>query len=333
LQRGAVFYDFYSDQSYLLDVFSAAVRDGRNNVLHRRLFVVQTESNGQLSIRQPTIFLDLVPSPKGTTPPDDPMLSSPNRDLLMKKLWEDALQKFQAEVSVARQKEITTIEQHISISLNTIIDRENQKFAQLIEEKESGSREAGLDGRLKQIEDHLMALNARLELRQTELKQEKQCTIDDMRHYGQVWVLPHPERNDPDLLSMVSDVSIEKRVVAEAIRYERSLGRMAESVESENRGFDLISRSRDPLNPQVRFIEVKGRASIGGIALTDNEYKTAERLKDDYWLYVVYNCATAPELHRVKDPTRMDWVSRIRIEHFLVNTESILRFEQDGEEA
>jgi hypothetical protein len=249
----------------------------------------------------------------------------------MQTLWEEALQKFQAEISTARQKEIATIEQHVRISLNTIIDRENQKFAQLFEAKAAGSKEAGLDGRLKVIEEHLMALNTRLEQREAELKQEKQCTVDDVRHYGQVWVLPHPERDDPDLLAMVSEVSIERRAVAEAVRYERSLGQLVESVESENRGFDLISRSPDPLNPQVRFIEVKGRASIGGVALTDNEYKTADRLKDDYWLYVVYNCATTPELHRVKDPTRMDWVSRIRIEHHLVNTESILRFEQEGE--
>ncbi len=29
---------------------------------------------------------------------------------------------------------------------------------------------------------------------------------------------------------------------------------------------------------------------IGEVALTTNEYKTAERLKNDYWLYVVFNC-------------------------------------------
>jgi len=55
------------------------------------------------------------------------------------------------------------------------------------------------------------------------------------------------------------------------------------SVEKENRGFDLISRKPHPEDPQtaieVRFIEVKGRATVGEIALTMNEYKTAERLK------------------------------------------------------
>ncbi len=44
----------------------------------------------------------------------------------------------------------------------------------------------------------------------------------------------------------------------------------------------------------VRFIEVKGRAEAGEIALTTNEYNTAKRLKKDYYLYVVTLCATAP---------------------------------------
>ena len=80
----------------------------------------------------------------------------------------------------------------------------------------------------------------------------------------------------------------------EAIRHEEARGWVVESVEKENRGFDLISRRPHPEDPktfiEVRFIEVKGRAGVGEVALSDNEYKTAERLKSDYWLYVVFNC-------------------------------------------
>jgi len=35
---------------------------------------------------------------------------------------------------------------------------------------------------------------------------------------------------------------------------------------------------------------VKGRAGVGVVALSENEYRTAQRLKADYWLYVVFNC-------------------------------------------
>ena len=47
---------------YRLDVFSASIRDGRGNVLNKRLFVIQTSIDGQLTVRQPTMFLDLTAS-------------------------------------------------------------------------------------------------------------------------------------------------------------------------------------------------------------------------------------------------------------------------------
>lgn len=50
----------------------------------------------------------------------------------------------------------------------------------------------------------------------------------------------------------------------------------------------------------MRFIEVKGRAGVGEVALTDNEYKTAQRMTKDYWLYVVFNCGTTPQLHLIR---------------------------------
>jgi len=68
----------------------------------------------------------------------------------------------------------------------------------------------------------------------------------------------------------------------------------------EHPGFDLLSIL--PGNER-RCIEVKGRASTGEIEVTDNEWARACNLRDDYWLYVVYHCATpTPQLVRVQDP-------------------------------
>jgi hypothetical protein len=52
----------------------------------------------------------------------------------------------------------------------------------------------------------------------------------------------------------------------------------------------------------VPFIEVKGRAGVGVVALSENEYRTAQRLKADYWLYAVFNCGGRAELHPVWRP-------------------------------
>lgn len=61
--------------------------------------------------------------------------------------------------------------------------------------------------------------------------------------------------------AMVRDEEIECNAVKAVIEYERAHGREVESVEKDNRGFDLISRRPHPEDPQtaieVRFIEAK----------------------------------------------------------------------------
>jgi hypothetical protein len=133
------------------------------------------------------------------------------------------------------------------------------------------------------------------------------------------------------LAPMVRDEEIERIAVAEAIRYEEARGWIVESVESENRGFDLISRRPHPEDAktflEVRFIEVKGRAGVGLVALSENEYRTAQRLKGDYWLYTVFNCAGAPELHTIQDPARLGWKPVMTVEHYQVAAGEILAAE------
>ena len=80
----------------------------------------------------------------------------------------------------------------------------------------------------------------------------------------------------------------------------------------------------------MRFIEVKGRAHVGEVALTSNEFKTAERLKDDFWLYVVFNCATDPECHVVRNPAKMGWKPVRVVEHYHVGAQAILQAEQEA---
>ncbi|HOZ49950.1 MAG TPA: SNF2-related protein [Candidatus Hydrogenedentes bacterium] len=333
LKRGTVFYDLHHAEPYRLDVFSASVKDGLGRCLHRKLFVVQTNLDGSMSIRQPTIFLDLALAPKATATPNDDGL--PHRASVEQHLIENALNPFLSEITDERTREVSVIAQHIEISLNAIINRVQLQFADLTAQKEMGSTEtylpagtAGLDGRLKMMEDRLFELNGRLESRQEELQKERQCMIGDIECVGRAWVLPHPERSAPSIAPMVRDEEIERIAVQEAIRYEEARGCVVQSVEAENRGFDLVSRRFDAVDPtllvEYRYIEVKGRAGVGEIALTSNEYKTAERLKKDYWLYVVYNCGTTPEIHTIQDPARMDWKALVKVEHYQVAARTVL---------
>ena len=111
------------------------------------------------------------------------------------------------------------------------------------------------------------------------------------------------------------DAGVEAIAVEVATAYEESLGAVVTDVSKPELarragltdwpGFDL--RSRHPASgdgaAEERAIEVKGRAGSGDVHVSDNEWARACNLRDDYWLYVVYDCATPrPRLVRVRDP-------------------------------
>jgi superfamily II DNA or RNA helicase len=327
MQRGSVFYDLHHPRPYLLDVFSAAIKDGRGNPLHRKLFVVQTEPEGTLTIKQPTIFLDLALAPKGTSAPDVGGL--PARQQLEQALIERALNPFLAEVAAERHRETEIVARHVEISLNEMIHRQSLRHAEVAEAYEKAPDVPLNAANLKQSEDRLDELNGRLERRREELQQEGQCAIGEIRLVGRAWVLPHPERSSPAVAALVSDDEIERIAVRFVTALLEAEGWQVESVETENRGFDLIARKPHPEDPKtaidVRFVEVKGRAGVGEVILSDNEYRTAVRLKKDYWLYAVFNCASKPQAHIVQDPARLGWEPLVKIEHYHVSANELLR--------
>ncbi len=134
--------------------------------------------------------------------------------------------------------------------------------------------------------------------------------------------------NGPEAQADLRFATIERIAVQAAVAFEEARGCKVVSVESDTRGFDLISRRpiSDTAREQIetRFIEVKGRAAVGEIALTANEYKTAQRLSDDYWLYVVFNCTSQPQVTTIQNPARFDWVPLSKIDCYRLGAETIL---------
>jgi len=120
---------------------------------------------------------------------------------------------------------------------------------------------------------------------------------------------------------------IEHIAVRAAIVFEETRGCKVESVESDTRGFDLVSRRADVSREEIetRFIEVKGRAGVGEIALTANEYKAAQSLGDEYWLYVVFNCASEPRVTAIQNPARLEWEALSKIDCYRIPAEGLLR--------
>ena len=327
LRRGTIFFDLHSTESYRVDFFAASIKDGQGNTLNRRLFVMRTDIDGNPVLRQATMLHDVVPAPAGTAIPTD--TAFPDRRSVETSLVDLVLKPFLAEVSAERTRENQLVRRHTEISLGELIHRQNLQLADFISKRESGHTYLGLAGNIAQAEKHLDELNRRLEDRLEQLAMQQHCVIGDITHLGRAWVVPHPARTDPDIAPMVRDEEVEKIAVRAAVRHEEERGWVVTSVEADNRGFDLISRRPNPIDPtnyiEVRFIEVKGRAGVGEVGLSANEYKTAQRLRDDYWLYVVYNCKAEPlQIHLIHDPVRLGWKPIVRVEQYHLTAKDIL---------
>jgi hypothetical protein len=106
------------------------------------------------------------------------------------------------------------------------------------------------------------------------------------------------------------DVKVEMAAMRMAWAFEEAAGARVIDVHTaelaraaglpENPGFDLLS-----LRPggEKWAIEVKGRAATGEIEISANEWAKACNMRETYWLYVVYDCATPTQrLARVRDP-------------------------------
>ncbi|MBI4794721.1 MAG: DUF3883 domain-containing protein [Deltaproteobacteria bacterium] len=162
-------------------------------------------------------------------------------------------------------------------------------------------------GELSRIKERQQALWAQREKALATLRQEPELISP-----GKVTFLAHAlvgPASDPEDQKRY-DKAIEAAAVRVAWAYEESCGASVKDVStperaraaglSERPGFDLLSRHTEG---EERAIEVKGRARIGDIEVSENEWARACNLREGYWLYVVYDCATpCPRLLRVRDP-------------------------------
>jgi superfamily II DNA or RNA helicase len=159
----------------------------------------------------------------------------------------------------------------------------------------------GADGRLRKAEIQKETYEQRMAARLVEVERSRAVSRGPVVVLGTALVLPAQAREADGNAPRVSDEDIEHIAVDVATHYETDHGWAVTSVEADNVGFDL----RSLRDGSRRCIEVKGRASVAMVELTWGEFAKAQELGEDYWLYVVLDCARPePRLYRVQDPAR-----------------------------
>ena len=183
---------------------------------------------------------------------------------------------------------------------------------------ELATARARLTGKARAGDSRAQAELAKLKERQRGLATERDRRLGELRaepdqvRVGEVELLSHAlvvPSQDPEETRRF-DAEVEAIAMRVATAYEESFHAEVQDVSrpalarraglTDWPGFDLLSVRPDDGR---RAIEVKGRAGVGDVEVSENEWARACNLRDGYWLYVVFDCATPrPRLVRVRDP-------------------------------
>ena len=318
LSRGACFHSLGHEEPARIDFYRARVVDGLQQTIHERLFAVEMRDNQPPRLTEPQALGNLTPA--GIPEVMPAVASQPEEEGW---LYQNALSPFIDEVRRERTGELQRIADHVELSLTEVLLRTDQEVGRALEDVDN--RVQGAEGRLAQAENRHGAALERRERRRRELTQQQALTLQGVERLTTVLVLPHPDRDDPEVRNLRPSEETELTAMRVVMEHEEAQGRQVEDVSARNLGYDV--KSLDMKTGDLKLIEVKGLATeTGNILLSPNEHRVAEDRPDCFWLYVVTNCAAEPQLREpIADPARFGWHEVSKVQHYWLQVDAMTR--------
>jgi len=318
LGRGATFHSLQHEQPARIDFYRARVVDGLGLVVHERLFAVESPEAGEPRLQEPSLL--------GNFTPANPPSGLPAVAFLPEArswLHEHALAPFLEEIRKDRVTEVDRVSAHVELSLTELLQRADEEIGRAASDVEQ--KLPGAEGRLAMAESRHAELLARRDRRRADLERQQALTLQAVERLASVLVLPHPEREAPEVRRLKPNLETEAIAMRVAMEHEQAQGRQVYDVSAKNLGYDVTSL--DLSSGELRLIEVKGLgAATGTILLTPNERRVAEDRRDCYWLYVVTNCDTGPRLQEpIRDPARLAWHEVIKVAHYYLSVDAMTK--------
>lgn len=305
LRQGAHFKLDNLNSPAHLGFIEMAVADGQGRTVSRKLFAVQHGEGTHLV--EPRIIVDAIPDPqKEGTPGEDPST------LLQDWIETEHLDSYLDEVTVERMREIEIRRKYAMRSLDHLIRESGKRLFQHKAKERSGENMRLAITNEERNQQHLLERKRLLEveLSQAAALYPEPATLIALAHAT-------PAKSPEQTIPNEDDPEVRKKVELAAMRvateFEKSEGRTPVDVSSQNLGYDIQS--------EPRWIEVKGRAGVGPIVLTPNEWITARRNPERFFLYIVTNALTQPELTVIQDPaSKLSPSEEVTVTRYIVST-------------
>jgi hypothetical protein len=283
------------------------VVDGNGEIVRRTLSVARVALDGRIERGPTSSLFDVVPPTDEIKPAPDSVeaVAAPVDDELVMWARQHLFEPIFEEARDERTQVAAIQDDFLRRSFGSLLAQADSAIIASEEEIDRGVQ--GAEGRLRKAELLKEQYDLRKDRRLEETRRGRTVSRGVVTVVGSALLLPLPATTEDEPgqpkspAHGLSDPEIEQVAVRAARRYETDRGATVRSVESDNVGFDLLSLH----GLERRCIEVKGRAGIGRVELTWSEFAKCQELGDDYWLYVLLDCAQPePRLYRVQNPAQ-----------------------------
>lgn len=317
--RGAVFVDPTADKPYLFHLALVSVNRQADptlpdlvteEVLDCRLVGVRQHEGAELTLC-PVEHLLLLKGAGGGLPPAAQRLAV-GAEKLKAQAAAFLIERVARGMAVDRRHELLASlherEQFIQRGFN--FQETELATARVKQSEKARSGNAAATKALKEIKDQQRSLAERRATALATIRRESELiAAGNLTFFAHALIVP--STNAEDLARHDAEV---ERIAMDFVRaYEEAEGAVVKDVHTpelaraagltDNPGFDLLAIYPAGDSRGRRAIEVKGRAGTGDVEVSSNEWARAANLRDGYWLYAVYQCATpTPRLARVQDP-------------------------------
>lgn len=312
LQKGAVFVDPEGRMNGHIAFYEGEVRDGTGSVAGKSLFGFYFDSaTGETRPVSPTVIWDL-------TEGNESVHETADLESLKNKILQNIITNLKGYVEKLRQERIRQAEIKKKYGINSLEKLIFDIDGELIKLDERRNRGENVDLVIRNKEEQKKKYEKSKDELTSMIEKERNLTMSMPVFLGVIRVKPATEVEE----AMQRDEEIERVGMAMAVKYEKDAGRVPEDVSKENLGFDIRSTDTEG---KVRYVEVKARASVGSIALTQNEWFKAQRLGNDYYLYVVWNSGTPdPKLLIIQNPAvNLKVEEKVEVVRFVVRSEEV----------
>ena len=311
--RGSTFIDPWADTAYLFHLARVAVvrradgADAEDALLTARLVGLRQDVNGEL---------EEVPVEQLLLLQDGPGVYGPYLALVAKAEDLRTAARAYAETKIAQplaEQERQAFQARLPARLDAVRRGYDYRLAQLTKQrnryrKKARQGNAAAQAQYEKAKRRQRAVAAQKKARLQALEQAPTLIAPaEVTFLAHALVIPSDDPEDQKSYQKET----ERIAMQIAIAHEQDHDAEVQDVHTpplarqagleDYPGFDLLSTRPDG---KTRAIEVKGRAQHSAtVNLEENEWVKACNLKDDYWLYVVYGCATPDhEFRRVQNP-------------------------------